>query len=151
MRAAFSWNDSTFVDFDTNVNSAIVDTVLKLSPTEILGFATNKSTYTRDRLVREIRLTHPSILLDRQSLGHALSVVKDERVEASDATPPESCYRAFKTIKKGDSGGILDFRIWDQEIRGVWSREGQRALNWSAREEPDLGIRVVMNRGRLEP
>ncbi|KKY37409.1 putative f-box domain-containing protein [Diaporthe ampelina] len=49
MRAAFSWNDSTFVDFDTNVNAAIVDTFLKLSPAEIMGFATDKSTYTRDR------------------------------------------------------------------------------------------------------
>lgn len=151
VRAAFSWSDSTFVDFDTNVNSAIVDTFLKLSPAEILGFATNKSTYTRDRLVREVRLAHPSILLDRQSLGHALAVVKDERVEDNDARPLVSCHKAFKDVKDGDSGGILDFHLWDKEIRGDWSQQGQRALSWSAQEEPDLGIRVVMNRGRLEP
>lgn len=151
VRAAFSWNDSTFVDFDTNINSAIVDTFLKLSPAEILGFATNKSTYTRDRLVREVRLAHPSILLDRQSLGHALSVVKDERVEDHDARPSTNCHTAFKDVKDGDSGGILDFRLQDELIRGVWSWEGHRALSWSAQEEPDLGIRVVMNRGRLEP
>lgn len=151
VRAAFSWNDSTFVDFDTNVNSAIVDTFLKLSPAEIMGFATNKSTYTRDRLVREVRLSHPSILLDRQSLGHALSVVKDERLEVHDVAPSLSCHKAFNDVKNGDSGGILDFHLWDKDIRGDWSREGQRALGWSAQEEPDLGIRVVMNRGRLEP
>ncbi|KAL2293191.1 hypothetical protein FJTKL_05165 [Diaporthe vaccinii] len=151
VRAAFSWSDSTFVDFDTNVNSAIVDTFLKLSPAEILSFATNKSTYTRDRLVREVCLAHPSILLDRQSLGHALSVVKDERDEDNDDEPAVSCLKAFKDVKNGDSGGILDFRFWDKEIRGDWSWEGQRALSWSVQEEPDLGIRVVMNRGRLEP
>lgn len=151
VRAAFSWSDSTFVDFDTNVNSAIVDTFLKLSPAEILSFATNKSTYTRDRLVREVCLAHPSILLDRQSLGHALSVVKDERDEDDDAEPAVSCLKAFKDLKNGDSGGILDFRFRDEEIRGDWSREGQRALSWSVQEEADFGIRVVMNRGRLEP
>ncbi|KAK7723807.1 hypothetical protein SLS64_000138 [Diaporthe eres] len=151
VRAAFSWSDSTFVDFDTNANSAIVDTFLKLSPAEILSFATNKSTYTRDRLVREVCLAHPSILLDRQSLGHALSVVKDERDEDDDAEPAVSCLKAFKDLKNGDSGGILDFRFRDEEIRGDWSREGQRALSWSVQEEADFGIRVVMNRGRLEP
>jgi hypothetical protein len=151
MRAAFSWNDSTFVDFDTNVNSAIVDTFLKLSPAEILGFASNKSTYPKDRLVREVCLAHPSILLDRQSLGPALSAVKDERLEDHDAGVSMECHGAFKDVKNGDSGGILDFHLWDEEIRGEWSCEGKRALSWSAQEEPDLGIRVVMNRGRLEP
>lgn len=151
VRAAFSWNESTFVDFDTNVNSAIVDTFLKLSPADILGFAINKSTYTRERLVREVRLAHPGILLDRQSLGPALSAVKDERLEEHEAGMPARCHRAFKEVKNGDSGGILDFCLWDQEIRRDWSREGQRALSWSAQEEPDLGIRIVMNRGRLEP
>lgn len=151
MRAAFSWNDSTFVDFDTNVNSAIVDTFLKLSPTDILGFAINKSTYTRERLVREVRLAHPGILLDRQSLGPALSAVKDERLEEHEAGISARCHRAFKEVKNGDSGGILDFCLWDQEIRRDWSREGQRALSWPAQEEPDLGIRIVMNRGRMEP
>lgn len=151
MRAAFSWNDSTFVDFDTNVNSAIVDTFLKLSPAEILGFASNKSTYPRDRLVREVCLAHPSILLDRQSLGPALSAVKDERLEDHDADPSMGCHDAFKSAKNGDSGGILDFHLYDEEIRGEWSREGKRALAWPAQEELDLGIRVVMNRGRLEP
>lgn len=151
MRAAFSWNDSTFVDFDTNVNAAIVDTFLKLSPAEIMGFATDKSTYTRDRLVREVLLAHPSILLDRQSLGHALSAVKDERLEDLDAGSSMGCHGAFKDVKNGDSGGILDFHLWDEEIRGDWSREGKRAFSWPAQEEPDLGIRVVMNRGRLEP
>ncbi|KAG8160490.1 hypothetical protein KVR01_010026 [Diaporthe batatas] len=151
MRAAFSWNDSTFVDFDTNVNSAIVDTFLKLSPAEILSFASNKSTYPRDRLVREVCLAHPSILLDRQSLGPALSAVKDERLEAHDADASMGCHDAFKSAKNGDSGGILDFPLYDEEIRGDWSHEGKRALAWSAQEELDLGIRVVMNKGRLEP
>ncbi|KAK2607693.1 hypothetical protein N8I77_006354 [Diaporthe amygdali] len=149
MRAAFSWNDSTFVDFDTNVNSAIVDTVLKLSPAEILDFATNKC--SRDRLVREVRLAHPSILLDRQSLGHALSAVKDERLEDREPSPSMGCYGALKDAKDGSSGGILDFMALDEEIRGPWCREGKRGLGWSAQEEPDLGIRVVMNKGRLEP
>lgn len=151
MRAAFSWNDSTFVDFDTNINSAIVDTFLKLSPAEILGFASNKSTYPRDRLVREVCLAHPSILSDRQSLGPALSAVKHERLEDHDADAPMGCHDAFKSTKNGDSGGILDFHLDDEEIRGEWSREGKRALAWPAQEELDLGIRVVMNRGRLEP
>lgn len=149
MRAAFSWNDSTFVDFDTNVNSAIVDTFLKLSPAEILGFATNK--YSRDRLVREVRLAHPSILLDRQSLGHALSAVKDERLEDREPSSSMGCYGALRDAKDGSSGGILDFVNLDEEVRGLGSHGGKRALSWSAQEELDLGIRVIMNRGRLEP
>ncbi|KAI3393913.1 hypothetical protein diail_3516 [Diaporthe ilicicola] len=149
MRAAFSWNDSTFVDFDTDVNSAIVNTFLKLSPAEILDFATNK--YSRDRLVREVRLAHPNILLDRQSLGHALSAVKDERLEDHEPSLSAGCYGTLKDAKDGSSGGILDFMVSDEDIRGTESRTGQRALSWSAQEEPDLGIRVLMNRGRLEP
>ncbi|KUI62183.1 hypothetical protein VP1G_09301 [Cytospora mali] len=151
-RATFSWNDSTFVDFDSNVNSAVVDTFLKLSPAEVLHFTVNRPAYSRDRLVREVRLENPDILSDRQSLGHALSAVteerQDERLSPEDPDRPD---RSLDEAKNDSSGGILDFESLDVELRDSWDRNGQRALGWDANERPQMRIRVVMNKGRLEP
>lgn len=151
-RATFSWSDSTFVDFDSNVNSAVVDTFLKLSPAEILHLTINRSAYSRDRLTREVRLTNPDILSDRQSLGHALSAVmeerQDERLSPNNLERPA---RSLEEAKTGSSGGILDFESLDAELRESWDGNGQRALSWDVNERPQLRIRVVMNKGRLEP
>ncbi|ROV92014.1 hypothetical protein VMCG_09553 [Cytospora schulzeri] len=151
-RATFSWNDSTFVDFDSNVNSAIVDTFLKLSPAEILQFTNHRSAYSRDRLIREARLANPDILSDRQSLGHALSAVMEERQD--ERLSPETLdrpARSLEEVKTSSSGGILEFESWDAELRENWDGSGQRALSWDVNERPQLRIRVVMNEGRLEP
>lgn len=159
MRATFNWNDSTFVDFDTNVNTAIVDTILKLTPAELLHFANNRSAYSKERLTREVRLANPRILEDRQSLSHALSAVMEERAEecfealVAPVMPADMPAMTFSTVSAGNpsmgySGGILDFVDGnDLYMREGWSYNGRRAR---VDDHPVWGIRIAMNRGRLE-
>lgn len=154
-RATFSWNDSTFVDFDSNVNSAVVNTFLKLSPAEVLHLTTNRSTYSRDRLIHEVRLANPNpnILSDRQSLGHAISAVMEERQEARfDPDHPDRPALSLDEMKTGTSGGVLDFESLDAaKLLDFWEGGGERALSWDVNERSQLGIRVFMNKGQLEP
>lgn len=130
-----------------------MDTFLKLSPGEVLHLATNRSTYSRDRLVHEVRLANPNILSDRQSLGHAISAVVEERQDARfDPDRPDRPAPSLDKMKTGTSGGVLDFESLDAaKLLDFWEGGGERALSWDVKERSQLGIRVVMNKGRLEP
>ena len=130
-----------------------MDTFLKLSPAEIIHFTVNRSAYSRDRLIREVLLANPGILSDRQSLGHALSAVIEERQddERLDSESPGRPFQLHDELKTGSNGGILDFEASDTDLREYWGGNGQRALDWEVSEKPQLRLRVVMNKGRLEP
>lgn len=131
-----------------------MDTFLKLSPAEILHLATNlPACYPRDRLVREVRLANPGILSDRQSLGHALSAVMEERQDARvDPDHPDRPAPSLGGMRTGVGGGILDFESSDAaRLMESWEGGGERALGWDVNERPQVGIRVVMNKGQLEP
>lgn len=141
-----------YFNFDGSINGAIVDTFLKLSPDDILRFATNRFAYSRDKVIREVRLTYPHTLLDRQSLGHALAAVLAERQPAAYIT--EHYGHNYGALFKSQ-GGILDYDATDEIFRQAMDvfDSRQRALDWSVDERPDLGVSIptYMERGRLDP
>lgn len=97
-------------DLSSDVNGAIVDTFLRLPPSEILRLAAgSRFAYSRDRLVREVRLAHPDILEDRQSLGPALAAVLGERQPARFLT--EHYGSANHGALFAAQGGILDYEV----------------------------------------
>lgn len=136
------------------INGWIVQTFLKLFPEDILHFATNRFVYTRDKVIREVRLAYPTILQDEQSFGHALKAVLQERCEETWATP--AVWTRLRLCSSARQGGILDVLdpgSWssDSKLREALDTDGERALSWQVEQEPELGIRTTMGRGRLEP
>lgn len=151
-RRPSGWND--YATTAPAVNNSIVQTFLKLSPGDILHFATSRFVYTRDKVIREVRLSYPTILQDQQTLGYALAAVVSERSEESWATP--AAWRQLRSCPSVGRGGILDVvdpGVWpsDFTLRESLDAEGERVLSWQKEGISDLGIRVITERGRLEP
>lgn len=149
-RRPVAWNENA--PRFSAVNNSIVETFLKLLPNDILQFATSRFVYTRDKVIREVRLSYPSILQDQQTLGHALAAVKRERCEEH-----WMARRNWEHLSlNSTTGGILDIvhpETWpdDDTLRRSFDREGERALSWRTDENQEMGIRTPTERGRLEP
>ncbi|KAJ3481613.1 hypothetical protein NLG97_g7781 [Lecanicillium saksenae] len=77
----------------------IVKTYAKLNPEELMHYFENIYSYTRKRLITEIRLQRPNFNFDQESLQGVIRCVLEER-QLADNLPivPEDC-----------AGGILDF------------------------------------------
>ncbi|KAF3766384.1 hypothetical protein M406DRAFT_322358 [Cryphonectria parasitica EP155] len=140
---------------NANPNAAIVDTFLKLSPDDILRFAINRFAYSRDRIVREVRLAYPNILFDRQSLGHAIQAVVGERCLAAGDEPENLLFNVYCGVYES-SGGILDYEEDDETVRENMDKvdRRQKAAGWVLEDRhARLPSRwhAQTQRGRLEP
>lgn len=150
-RRPLAWHENTFT-----VNGAIVETFLKLLPGDILHLATSRFVYTRDKVIREVRLSYPSILEDQQTFGHALAAVRAERCEANWAA--RGIWTQLRVSESTSRGGILDILdpdIWpgDSTFRETLDTPGERALSWQPgdHETNFHGNHRVVEKGRLEP
>lgn len=56
------WNDSPPIH--SAAHKSIVQTFLKVLPSDILHLATSRFVYTREKVIREVRLSYPTILED---------------------------------------------------------------------------------------
>lgn len=136
------------------MNNVIVQTFLKLLPNDVLRFATSRFVYTREKVIREVRLAYPSILQDQQTLGHALKAVITERDGASLADGNDLMRLFYSTPGEG---GILDIdTVGDcsdgPEYRKSVDTEGEWVLSWPVETGLyEVGLGTPTDRGRLEP
>lgn len=95
--------------------SRIVKTYAKLSPKELMHYFENIYSYTRKRLITEIRLQRPTFNFDQESLQGVIQCVLEER-QFVDSLPivPEDC-----------EGGILDFGDERDEQRVKYGQDGR--------------------------
>ncbi|KAM3565741.1 hypothetical protein MY1884_000050 [Beauveria asiatica] len=93
----------------------IVKTYAKLSPEELMHYFENIYSYSRKRLITEIRLQRPTFSLDQESLQGVIRCVLEER-QLVDNLPiiPEDC-----------EGGILDFGEGREAQRLEYGRDGR--------------------------
>lgn len=151
-RRPLAWHENT-----STVHGSIVETFLKLSPGDILHFATSRFVYTRDKVIREVRLSYPNILEDQQTFGHALAAVRAERCEDNWAT--RGIWTQLRASESTSRGGILDVLDpgvlpSDTMIREDLNTPGERALSWQTDGNYETsfgGILRVVQKGRLEP
>lgn len=148
-RRPFGLNDNMFVG--PAVNTSIVQTFLKLLPDDILRFATSRFVYTRDKVIREVRLSYPSILQDQQTFGYALAGVIVKRCADSPAV-----WKQLRLCPSAGQGGILDVLdpgVWpsDAMLRESLDTAGERPLSWQTERISEMAIRTPTERGRLEP
>lgn len=95
-------------------------------------------------MIREVRLAYPSILSDRQSLGHALAAVLAERRRAA-WTLDDIGMNYFEA-----SGGILDYAVMDDGFRRAMD-EAQSHRDGLVDRPVQGRWSVLIGRGRLEP
>lgn len=93
----------------------IVKTYAKLNPEELIHYFENIYSYSRKRLITEIRLQRPTFCFDQESLQGVIRCVLEER-HLVDSLPivPEDC-----------EGGILDFGDERDEQRIEYGRDGR--------------------------
>ncbi|OAR01823.1 hypothetical protein LLEC1_00664 [Akanthomyces lecanii] len=93
----------------------IVKTYAKLGPEELMHYFENIYSYTRKRLITEIRLHRPTFHLDQESLQGVIRCVLEERELVNNLSiVPEDC-----------EGGILDFRDARDLQRIKYGRDGR--------------------------
>lgn len=99
--------------------SRIVKTYAKLGPKELMYYFENIYSYPRKRLINEIRLRHPNLTSDQESIQVAVRCALDERQWLSSSTSSSSSSNQVPSLAEDSRGGIVDF---DDE------RDGERAL-----------------------
>lgn len=146
----------------SGVNAAIVDTFLKLSPADILRYASNRFAHSsRHTLVREVALKYGfSILQDQQSLGNALWTVFEERKTSATMLAGYTSHSRHTCSVLTSQGGVLDLQEgapgWLRDPREsngekVWDL-GEEERSQRERRRGQRGYEVVESRlGRLEP
>lgn len=120
------------------VNKSIVQTFLKLLPSDILHLATSRFVYTREKVICEVRLSYPNILEDQQTLGHALAAVKRERWEKH-WRGRRNWERLSLSATTGGILGVVPLSVgaWpdDDTLHRFFDRAGERALGWQKTDE----------------
>ncbi|XWW93269.1 hypothetical protein V2A60_001201 [Cordyceps javanica] len=113
----------------------IVKTYAKLSPEELMHYFENIYSYTRKRLITEIRLQRPNFSFDQESLQGVIRCVLEERQFVND----------LPIVAADCQGGILDFGD---------ERDAQRIeFGWDGRADGTLppGVPAVRQFSRYSP
>lgn len=138
-------------------NKIIVETVLKLTPPEILHYLCNQHAYSRARLVHDIRLRHPTIERDRETLSGSLFTVIFERrwflaaEKGKRAVKRRKYFPLFSFPKH--HGGILDYKRPWEKLRTMYGDDGGKGILEASEVEdhPRIFSRRPVPRGQLEP
>ena len=113
----------------------IVKTYAKLGPEELMHYFESICSYTRKRLISEIRLQRPSFTFDQESLHLVISCVLEERGVGSNVS----------ILPDDDVGGIVDFGD---------ARDGER-VSFGSDASPDgslpEGTRALRSLSRYSP
>jgi hypothetical protein len=135
-------------------NQDIVATMLKLNPPDMLHYLCNRYTYSKARLVHDIRLRHPSIERDREILSPLLHGLHGERLLSMVQAKGQRGIKRRKILPIKDSfpkhhGGILDYKPpWEKLREGYDTDHGS-----GIRDGPDdmRHARRLVPQGQLEP
>lgn len=143
-------------------NQQVVQTMLKLDPKELLHYLNRRNDYSRESLVRAVRVANPSVEHDQESLSNAILAVAQERrgalagsddvvlgadgelaVEANILSRVRKA--SWEALLYHDHGGILDFE--DAELEASRHAHAETAgadLRWHGQYQF-----LVMRNGRL--
>jgi hypothetical protein len=120
----------------------------------MIHYLCNLYTYSKARLIRDIRLRHPSIEQDTEILTSILTRVQNERIVLLVREKGRHAMKRRKYLPVDDRfpkhhGGILDYKPPWEKLRGVYDSDHGAGSNQG--DEENILFRHLVGQGRLEP